>query len=61
MIQKKGLDPEDFTFYTDAFKYGMPPHGGWGIGIERPLVKMPALPNIREAILFPRDPTRLSP
>ena len=60
-IEKKGLDPEDFTFYTDAFKYGMPPHGGWGIGIERLLVKMLDLPNIREAILFPRDPTRLSP
>ena len=60
-IEKKGLDPEDFTLYTDAFKYGMPPHGGWGIGIERLLVKMLDLPNIREAILFPRDPTRLSP
>ena len=46
---------------TDAFKYGMPPHGGWGIGIERLLVKMLDLPNIREAILFPRDPSRLSP
>ena len=60
-MQKKGLDPEDFTFYLDAFKYGMPPHGGWGIGIERLLVKMLDLPNIREAILFPRDPSRLSP
>jgi aspartyl-tRNA synthetase len=39
----------------------MPPHGGWGIGIERLLVKMLDLPNIREAILFPRDPSRLSP
>jgi len=60
-MQKKGLDPEDFSFYLDAFKYGMPPHGGWGIGIERLLVKMLDLPNIREAILFPRDPSRLSP
>lgn len=60
-IEKKGLDPKDFEFYTDAFKYGMPPHGGWGIGIERLLVKMLDLPNIREAILFPRDLTRLSP
>lgn len=60
-IEKKGLNPEDFTFYTDAFKYGMPPHGGWGIGIERLLVKMLDLPNIREAILFPRDLSRLSP
>ncbi|MGN1044743.1 MAG: aspartate--tRNA(Asn) ligase [Candidatus Methanomethylophilaceae archaeon] len=60
-MKKKGLDPEDFSFYLDAFKYGMPPHGGWGIGIERLLVKMLDLPNIREAILFPRDPARLSP
>ena len=60
-MEKKGLNPEDFTFYLDAFKYGMPPHGGWGIGIERLLVKMLDLPNIREAILFPRDPSRLSP
>jgi len=60
-MKKKGLDPEDFSFYLDAFKYGMPPHGGWGIGIERLLVKMLDLPNIREAILFPRDPSRLSP
>ncbi len=58
---KKGLNPEDFEFYLDAFKYGMPPHGGWGIGIERLLVKMLDLPNIREAILFPRDLSRLSP
>ena len=60
-MEKKGLNPEDFAFYLDAFKYGMPPHGGWGIGVERLLVKMLDLPNIREAILFPRDPSRLSP
>jgi len=58
---KKGLDPDSFDFYLDAFKYGMPPHGGWGIGLERLLVKMLDLPNIREAILFPRDLSRLSP
>ncbi|MBR7153081.1 MAG: aspartate--tRNA(Asn) ligase [Candidatus Methanomethylophilaceae archaeon] len=60
-MRKKGLDPEDFGFYLDAFRYGMPPHGGWGIGIERLLVKMLDLSNIREAILFPRDPSRLAP
>ena len=60
-MEKLGLNPEDFGFYLDAFRYGMPPHGGWGIGIERLLVKMLDLPNIREAILFPRDPSRLSP
>ncbi len=60
-MQKKGLDPKDFTFYLDAFKFGMPPHGGWGIGVDRLLVKMLDLANIREAILFPRDISRLSP
>ena len=60
-MRKKGLDPESFSHYLDAFKYGMPPHGGWGIGLERLLVKMLDLPNIREAILFPRDLSRLSP
>jgi nondiscriminating aspartyl-tRNA synthetase len=60
-MEKKGLDPEDFTFYLDAFKYGMPPHGGWGIGIDRLIVKMLDLSNVREAILFPRDVGRLSP
>jgi aspartyl-tRNA synthetase len=60
-MKKKGLDPGSFDFYLDAFKYGMPPHGGWGIGLERLLVKMLDLPNIREAILFPRDLNRLSP
>ncbi len=60
-IRKKGLDPEDFGSYLDAFKYGMPPHGGWGIGVDRLLTKMLDLPNVREGILFPRDVSRLSP
>ncbi len=60
-MQKKGLDPEDFEFYLEAFRYGMPPHGGWGIGTERLLEKALDLPNIREVILFPRDTSRLAP
>lgn len=60
-IEKKGLDPQDLEFYLESFRYGMPSHGGWGIGTERLLVKMLDLQNIREAILFPRDVTRLSP
>ena len=58
---KKGLDPKDFEFYLNPFAYGMPPHGGFGLGIERFVVKMLDLPNIREAILFPRDRNRLVP
>ncbi|WP_400259610.1 aspartate--tRNA(Asn) ligase [Candidatus Methanomassiliicoccus intestinalis] len=60
-IRKKGLEPNDFNFYLDAFKYGMPPHGGWGIGVERLVQKMLSLPNVREAVLFPRDRMRLVP
>lgn len=60
-MEKKGLDPKDFDFYLGAFAYGMPPHGGFGLGIERLVVKMLDLPNIREAILFPRDRNRLVP
>lgn len=56
-----GLNPEDFTAYLAAFRYGMPPHGGFGFGIERFLMELLELPNIRETILFPRDRTRLTP
>ncbi|MDD3233279.1 MAG: aspartate--tRNA(Asn) ligase [Candidatus Methanomethylophilus sp.] len=60
-MHKKGLDPADFEDYLAAFKYGMPPHGGWGIGIDRFIEKLLDLPNVREAILFPRDLNRLRP
>jgi len=60
-ITRWGLDPKDFEDYLDAFRYGMPPHGGCGIGIERILMQMLGLSNIREAILFPRDLTRVTP
>jgi nondiscriminating aspartyl-tRNA synthetase len=60
-MQKKGLNPDSFRFYLDSFHYGMPPHGGWGIGVERLVQKMLDLPNIRETILFPRDRVRLVP
>jgi aspartyl-tRNA synthetase len=60
-MQRKGLDPQAFNFYLEAFRFGMPPHGGWGLGIERMVQKMLDLPNIRETILFPRDRLRLVP
>jgi aspartyl-tRNA synthetase len=56
-----GLKPESFEFYLKAFRYGMPPHGGWGLGLDRLVQKILDLPNIREAILFPRDRNRLAP
>ncbi len=60
-IRAKGLSPESFEFYLKAFEYGMPPHAGWGLGIERLIMTMLDLPNIREAVLFPRDRHRLTP
>jgi aspartyl-tRNA synthetase len=60
-IEHKGLDPADFEFYLRAFRYGMPPHGGWGLGLDRLVAKVAGVKNIREAILFPRDRNRLVP
>jgi nondiscriminating aspartyl-tRNA synthetase len=60
-MKKKGLDPVSFDFYLNAFAYGMPPHGGWGLGVERLVQKMLNLPNVRETIIFPRDRNRLTP
>lgn len=60
-IKAKGLRVESFSSYLEAFKYGMPPHGGFGMGIERFLMLLLDLPNIREAVLFPRDRHRLEP
>jgi nondiscriminating aspartyl-tRNA synthetase len=60
-FEQQGLDPEEFEYYTKMFKYGMPPHAGWGLGAERLVMTMLDLDNIREAVLFPRDRQRLSP
>ena len=60
-IIKFGLNPEDFDFYLETFKYGMPPHGGFAIGLERLTMKILKLSNIREAALIPRDMKRLTP
>ena len=60
-IKDKGLNPKSFVFYTEAFKYGMPPHGGFGLGIDRLLMKVLGMGNIREVVLFPRDRQRLVP
>lgn len=60
-IIKFGLNPEEFDFYLETFKYGMPPHGGFAIGLERLTMKILKLTNIREATLIPRDMKRLTP
>ena len=58
-MKSKGLNPENFFFYLMAFKYGMPPHGGWGMGIERLTQKFLGLANVKEATLFPREINRI--
>ncbi len=58
---KFGAKPEDFEFYLNTFEYGMPPHGGFAIGLERLTMKVLDLSNIREATLFPRDLNRIEP
>jgi len=58
-IEKWGLDPKAFEFYLKAFRYGMPPHGGVGMGLERVTAKMLGIKNVKEATLFPRDMTRI--
>jgi len=60
-LKTKGLKPENFKWYIDAFRYGSPIHSGWSIGLERLTQTMLNLPNIREATLFPRDRNRLTP
>jgi aspartyl-tRNA synthetase len=61
VMKQKGLDPHKFEFYIDAFRYGMPSHGGIGFGVERMVEKILGLPDIKEAILFPRTPDRMVP
>ncbi|RQH02033.1 aspartate--tRNA(Asn) ligase [Natrarchaeobius oligotrophus] len=60
-FEQQGLDPNEFEYYTKMFKYGMPPHAGFGLGGERLVMTTLGLENIREAVLFPRDRQRLSP
>ena len=58
-IKKKGNNPEDFDIYLQAFRYGMPPEGGFAMGVERITRNILGLSNIREASLFPRDMERI--
>jgi len=60
-MRRRGVDPESCSGYLDAFKYGMCPHGGMGMGVERLVKQMLALDNVKEACAFPRDRYRLVP
>ncbi|MFL5734239.1 MAG: aspartate--tRNA(Asn) ligase [Chloroflexia bacterium] len=60
-LKAAGIDPGPLSFYLEAFKYGMPPHGGFAIGLERWVSRLIGASNIREATLFPRDTARVAP
>ena len=60
-LKEKGLNPESFKCHLQAFDYGMPPHAGWAIGLERLTMMLTGKKNIREVTLYPRDRVRLTP
>lgn len=60
-ISDRGIDPAQFKYYLEIFQYGMPPHGGWGMGSERVTQKILGLKSIKEAVLYPRDVKRIVP
>jgi nondiscriminating aspartyl-tRNA synthetase len=59
VMKQRKLDPKSFAMYLQAFKYGMPPEGGFSFGLERLTMKILELSNVREASLFPRDMERV--
>ena len=60
-MKKQGLNIDAFDFHLKVFDYGMPPHAGFGLGLERLMMSMCGVDNIRDVVLFPRDIDRLSP
>jgi nondiscriminating aspartyl-tRNA synthetase len=60
-IEEQGLKPDSFEYHLQAFDYGMPPHAGWAVGLERLTMMLTGKKNIREVTLFPRDRSRLTP
>lgn len=60
-MKKQGLSTNAFDFHLKVFDYGMPPHAGFGLGLERLMMSMCGVDNIRDVVLFPRDIDRLSP
>ena len=60
-LSAKGMDPSAFGYHLDAFDYGVPPHAGCGIGLERLMMALTGTANIRDTTLYPRDVDRLVP
>ncbi|ESS03997.1 MAG: aspartyl-tRNA synthetase, archaeal type [uncultured archaeon A07HR67] len=61
VMEEEGVEQANFEFYIEALSFGTPPHGGYGLGIDRLVQQVAGLDNIKEAIMFPRDPNRLEP
>ncbi len=60
-LERQGLSPKSFEYFIKWFDYGMPPHAGWGLGLDRFMLILTGCRNIREVVLFPRDKKRLTP
>ena len=60
-LGEQNLDPAQFADHLRAFGWGMPPHSGWGMGLDRLMTTLTGIDNVREVVLYPRDPDRLSP
>jgi len=60
-LKEQGLDPTAFADHLQTFDWGMPPHSGWGMGLDRLMTTLIGIDNVREVVLYPRDPDRLKP
>ena len=60
-LEEQGLNPAQFADHLKTFDWGMPPHSGWGMGLDRLMTTLIGIDNVREVVLYPRDPDRLSP
>ncbi|MBA4438610.1 MAG: aspartate--tRNA(Asn) ligase [Nitrosopumilaceae archaeon] len=60
-LTEQGLDPSQFADHLKSYDWGMPPHSGWGMGLDRLMTTLIGIDNVREVVLYPRDPDRLSP
>ena len=60
-LEEQGLDPAQFSDHLQTFDWGMPPHSGWGLGLDRLMTTLIGIDNVREVVLYPRDPDRLKP
>ena len=60
-LKEQDLDPGNFSDHLESFGWGMPPHSGWGLGLDRLMTVLIGIDNVREVVLYPRDPDRLKP